>query len=49
MKACKEYHWLSKAIRKLRLATVGDLPCWPRDTPLSAKVGIKFRQQVVTA
>jgi hypothetical protein len=28
--------------RKLRLTTVGDPPRWPRDTPLSAKIGTKF-------
>jgi hypothetical protein len=32
--------------RKLRLTTVGDPLRWPRDIPLSAKVHIKFRQQV---
>jgi hypothetical protein len=35
--------------RKLRLTTVGDPPCWPRNTPLSAKAGSKFRQQVAVA
>jgi hypothetical protein len=25
---------------------MGDPPCWPHDTPLSTKVGTKFRQQV---
>jgi hypothetical protein len=35
--------------RKQTLTTVGDLPCWPHDTPLSAKVGTKFRQQVAVA
>jgi hypothetical protein len=35
--------------RKLRLTTVGDPPRWPCDTPLSAKVGTKFRQQVAVA
>jgi hypothetical protein len=35
--------------RKLRLKTVGDPPRWPRDTPLSAKVRTKFRQQVAVA
>jgi hypothetical protein len=35
--------------RKLRLTTMRDLPRWPRDTPLSAKVGTKFRWQVVVA
>jgi hypothetical protein len=35
--------------RKLRLTTVRDPPRWPRDSPLSAKVGIKFRQQVAVA
>jgi hypothetical protein len=33
--------------RKLRLTTVGDPPRWPRNTPLSTKVGTKFRRQVV--
>jgi hypothetical protein len=28
--------------------TVGDPPRWPRDTPLSTKVGTKFRQVAVT-
>jgi hypothetical protein len=28
---------------------VGDPPRYPRDTPLSAKVGTKFRQQVAVA
>jgi hypothetical protein len=32
--------------RKLRLMTVGDPPRWPRDIPLSTKVGTKFRRQV---
>jgi hypothetical protein len=40
----KEKYWLRS--RKLRLTTVGDPPCSPRDTPLSTKVGTKFRQQV---
>jgi hypothetical protein len=35
--------------KKLRLTTVGDPPRWQRDTPLSAKVGTKFRQQVAVA
>jgi hypothetical protein len=35
--------------RKLRLTTAGDPPRWPRDTPLSTKVGTKFRQQVAVA
>jgi hypothetical protein len=35
--------------RKLRLTTVGDPPRWPRDTPLTTKVGTKFRQQVAVA
>jgi hypothetical protein len=35
--------------RKLRLTTVGDPPRWPRNTPLSAKVGTKFRRQVAVA
>jgi hypothetical protein len=35
--------------RKLRLTTVGDLPRWPRDTPLSAEVDTKFRRQVTVA
>jgi hypothetical protein len=30
--------------RKLSLTTVGDPPRWPRDTPLSTKVGTKFRR-----
>jgi hypothetical protein len=29
--------------------TVGDPPRWPRDTPLFAKVGTKFRRQVAVA
>jgi hypothetical protein len=29
--------------RKLRLTSVGDPPRWPRDTPLSAKVGTRVR------
>jgi hypothetical protein len=28
------------------LMTVGDPPRWPRDTPLSTKVGTKFRRHV---
>jgi hypothetical protein len=28
---------------------VGDPPRWPRDTPLPAKVGTKFRRQVAAA
>jgi hypothetical protein len=32
--------------RKLRLTTVRDPPRWLRDTPLSTKVGTKFRRQV---
>jgi hypothetical protein len=35
--------------RKLRLTTVGDPPRWPRDTPLSTKVGTKFRREVAVA
>jgi hypothetical protein len=35
--------------RKLRLTTVGDPPHRPRDTPLSTKVGTKFRRQVAVA
>jgi hypothetical protein len=35
----KEKYWLRS--RKLRLTTVGDPPCWLRDTPLSTKVGTK--------
>jgi hypothetical protein len=35
--------------KKLGLTTVGDPPCRPCDTPLSAKVGTKFRQQVAVA
>jgi hypothetical protein len=35
--------------RKLRLTTEGDPLRWPRDTPLSIKVGTKFRQQVAVA
>jgi hypothetical protein len=35
--------------RKLRLTTVGNPPRWPRDTPLSAEVGTKFRRQVAVA
>jgi hypothetical protein len=35
--------------RKLRLTTVGDPPRWPRDTPLSKKVGTKFRRHVAVA
>jgi hypothetical protein len=35
--------------RKLRLTTIGDLPCWPRKTPLSTKVGTKFCWQVAVA
>jgi TRAP-type C4-dicarboxylate transport system permease small subunit len=31
------------------LTTVGDPPRWPRDTPLSTKVGTKFRRQVAVA
>jgi hypothetical protein len=38
-----------KRSRKPRLTTVGDLPRWPRDTPLSTKVGTKFRLQVAVA
>jgi hypothetical protein len=36
-------------LEKLRLTAVGDPPRWPRDTPLSAKVGTKFRRQVSVA
>jgi hypothetical protein len=32
--------------RKLTLTTVEDPPRWPHDTPLSTKVGTKFRRQV---
>jgi hypothetical protein len=32
-----------------RLTAVGDPPRWPRDTPLSANVGTKFRWQVAVA
>jgi hypothetical protein len=35
--------------RKLRLTTVGDPPHWPCNTPLPARLGIKFRQQVAVA
>jgi hypothetical protein len=35
--------------RKLRLTTVGDQPRWPHNTPLSTKVGTKFRRQVAAA
>jgi hypothetical protein len=35
--------------RKLRLTIVGDPPRLPRDTPLSTKVGTKFRRQVTVA
>jgi hypothetical protein len=31
------------------LTTVGDPPLWPRDSPLSTKVGTKFRRQVAVA
>jgi hypothetical protein len=41
--------WFIVRSRKLRLTTVGDASRWPRDTPLSAKVGTKFRQQVAVA
>jgi hypothetical protein len=34
---------------KLRLTTVGDTQRWPRDTPLSIKVGTKFYQEVAVA
>jgi hypothetical protein len=37
------------SVKKLRLTTVGNPPIWPRDTPLSAKVGTKFHQQVAVA
>jgi hypothetical protein len=33
----------------LGLTTVGNPPRWPRDTPLSAKVGTKLRRQVAVA
>jgi hypothetical protein len=33
----------------IQVTTVGDPPRWPRDTPLSTKVGTKFRRQVVVA
>jgi hypothetical protein len=40
----------SVSVDRLRgLATVGDSPRWPCDSPLSAKVGTKFRQQVAVA
>jgi hypothetical protein len=32
-----------------RLTAVGSPPRWPRDTPLSTKVGTKFRRQVPVA
>jgi hypothetical protein len=35
--------------RKLRLMTVTDPLRWPRGTPLSTKVGTKFRRQVAVA
>jgi hypothetical protein len=35
--------------RKLRLTTVRDQLRCPRDTPLSTKVGTKFRRQVAVA
>jgi hypothetical protein len=35
--------------RKLRSTTLWDPPRWPRDTPLSAKVGTKIRRQVPVA
>jgi hypothetical protein len=35
--------------RKLRLTVVGDPARWPRDTPLSTKVGTTFRRQVAVA
>jgi hypothetical protein len=35
--------------RKLRLTTVRDRPRSQRDTPLSAKVGTKFRRQLAVA
>jgi hypothetical protein len=38
-----------KRSRKPRLTAVGDPPRWPRDTPLSTKVDIKFRRQVAVA
>jgi hypothetical protein len=34
--------------RKLRLTTVEDPPRWPRDTPISAKVGTKFLREVAS-
>jgi hypothetical protein len=40
--------WLLRS-RRLRLTTVGDPPRWPRDTPLSTKVGTKYRRQVAVA
>jgi hypothetical protein len=35
--------------KQLGIKVVGDPPRWPRDTPLSTKVGIKFRRQAAVA
>jgi hypothetical protein len=43
---CDKLHFRS---RKLRLTTMGDSLPWQHETPLSTKVGTKFRQQVAVA
>jgi hypothetical protein len=45
----KEIEEIDFQSRKMRLTTMADLPRWPHDIPLSAKVGIKFFQQVAVA
>jgi hypothetical protein len=42
------FHQISRSI-KLILTAVEDSPRWPRDTPLSAYFGTKFRRQVAVA
>jgi hypothetical protein len=52
----REYKWWATWMkkwqfwsRKLRLTALGVPPRWPRDTPLSAKVGTKIRRPVAVA
>jgi hypothetical protein len=45
MRSYSKEKWQFRS-RKLGLTTVADPPCWPRDIPLSTKLGTKFRQQV---
>jgi hypothetical protein len=43
----KFYYWRQFWSRKLRSMAMGVPPCWPRDTPLSTKVGTKIHRPVV--